>query len=127
METWVFDLIKNFFLGGAVVASISYLAAFVSPLMGAIWWAFPLSLVPSMYYMHTQGKSNKEVGQFALATTYALGILFITTFAIGKFYEKEKKSFWMPLVKGVGVYLVVGSIFYAFIKYLKLGTTFDNL
>ena len=69
MKKWLFDLIQNFFIGGAIVASISYLANFVSPLVAAIWWAFPLSLIPSMYYMHRQGRSNKKISQFVLATT----------------------------------------------------------
>ena len=124
MKKWIRDLIQNFFIGGAIVASISYLATFLSPLAGAIWWAFPLSLVPSMYYMHRQGRTNKDVAQFVLATTYALGVLFFTTFAIGEFYKEHKTGFWLPLVKGVGVWAVLGAIYYAIVKYFNLEGNF---
>lgn len=124
MEKWLRDLIQNFFVGGAIVASISYLATFFSPLAGAIWWAFPLSLVPSMFYMHRQGHSNKNIAQFVLATTYALGVLFFTTFAIGEFYKEQKTGFWLPLVKGVGVWAVLGAIYYIIIKHFNLEGNF---
>ena len=124
MKKWLFDLIQNFFVGGAIVASISYLAAFMSPLAGAIWWAFPLSLIPSMYYMHRQGQTNKKISQFVLATTYALGVLFFTTLAIGNFYKGQKTGFWLPLVKGAGVWAILGAIYYAIIKYFNLEGNF---
>jgi len=124
MKKWLFDLIQNFFIGGALVASISYLATFVSPLLAAIWWAFPLSLIPSMYYMHTQGRSNRNISQFVLATTYALGVLFFTTLAMGKFYEDEKTNFWLPMVKGFGVWAILGAIYYAIVKHFNLDSNF---
>ena len=124
MEKWIRDLIQNFLIGGTIVASISYLATYISPLAGAIWWAFPLSLVPSMYYMHRQGRTNKDVAQFVLATTYALGVLFFTTFAIGEFYKEPKTGFWLPLVKGVGVWAVLGAIYYAIVKHFNLAGNF---
>ena len=123
MEKWLFDLIQNFFIGGTIVASISYLATYVSPVMAAIWWAYPLSLVPSMYYLHKRGRSNKDIAQFVLATTYALGILFITTFAIGQFY-KEQKGFWTPLIKGSVIWAILGIIYYFVIQYFDLEGNF---
>ena len=76
MEPWLRNLIINFFIGGFVTSSISYSGTFLSPMVAAIWWAFPVSLLPSMYYMHQQGKSNSYVANFTLTTTYALIILF---------------------------------------------------
>jgi len=116
MEPWLRNLITNFFIGGFVTSSISYSGTFLSPMAAAIWWAFPISLLPSMYYMHQQGKSNSYIAEFTLTTTYALIILFFTTMALGYFFKWEKNSFWFPILKSVGVFLVLSIIYYIIIK-----------
>ena len=114
------NLFQNFLLGGFITVTISYIATFFSPVLAAIWWAFPLSLLPSMYFMHKQGKSNKYISKFTLTTTYALGILFITTMSLGYFYKDSPHSFWLPIGKSVLVWLVLSIIYYAMIRYFKL-------
>ena len=113
------DLVVNFIIGGTITASISYLATFLSPILAAIWWAFPISLFPSMYYMHRQGKSNKYISKFTITTTYALIILFITTMALGKFF-REDKGFWPPIGKTAIVWIILGSIYYGLIRKFDL-------
>ncbi len=124
MEDWIFQLIQNFIIGGFVIASVSYLATFLDPVLAAIWWSFPISLLPSMYYMYTQGKDFKYIGRFTMTTTYALIVLFFTTFAIGYFYNREKNNFWMPILKGVGVWILLSSIYYIGIRTLGLEKKF---
>lgn len=114
------DLIQNFILGGFITVTISYIGTFFSPVLAAIWWAFPLSLLPSMYFMHKQGKSNKYVSKFTLTTTYALGILFLTTMSLGYFFKNSTDSFWLPIGKSVLVWLVLSIIYYAMIQYFNL-------
>jgi len=48
---WV-KLLINFLLGGTIVASVSYIATFMNPVLASIWWSFPLSIIPSMYFMN---------------------------------------------------------------------------
>jgi hypothetical protein len=125
MKPWLRNLIINFFIGGFVTSSISYSGTFLSPALAAIWWAFPVSLLPSMYYMHIQGKSNKDIASFTLTTTYALIVLFFTTMALGYFFKWEKKSFWMPILKSIGVFLILGGIYYAIIRMFNLQKYFS--
>ncbi len=124
MQRWLIELIQNFIIGGIVIASVSYLGAFFDPVIAAIWWSFPISLVPSMYYMYQQGKGFKYIARFSITTTYALIILFLTTMAIGYFYNREKDNFWMPIMKGVGIWLVLSGIYYGLIKYFDLEKAF---
>lgn len=119
MQQKYIDLIQNFFIGGLITASISYSGTFLSPVLAAIWWAFPVSLLPSMYYMHQQGKSFDYISKFAITTTFALIIMFITTLALGHFF-KGAKTFWTPVDKGVVVWLILSAIYYGSIRYFKL-------
>jgi len=120
MKKWIRSLIENFFIGGLITASISYSGTFVSPLLAAIWWAFPVSLLPSMYYMQQMGRSNKYIGAFALTTTFAVGLLFLTTLAIGHFFNHAPTGFWMPVLKGVGVWAVLSILYYLIVKWFHL-------
>ena len=88
MQQKYIDLLQNFFIGGLITASISYSGTFLSPVLAAIWWAFPVSLLPSMYYMHQQGKSFDYISKFAITTTFALIIMFVTTMALGHFFKE---------------------------------------
>lgn len=124
MQSWLISLIQNFIIGGFVVASVSYLGTFFSPVIAAIWWSFPISLLPSMYYMHKQGKSNEYIGNFTITTTFALIILFFSTLALGKFFQDDKKSFWSPVLKSVGVWFILSIIYYFIIQFFGLGKYF---
>ena len=126
MKTWLFDLIQNFFIGGFITATISFTANFFSPVIAAILWAFPLSILPSMYYLRTQGKDNKYLAKFAYITTYALIILFFTTMALGYFYQHETTSFWIPVAKTVVGYIILSVIYYFSIQKLGLVKEFTN-
>lgn len=111
------DLIRNFIVGGLVISSVSYLATFMGPLIGAIWWSFPLSLLPSIYFMHRLGKDNDYIAEFALSTTYALVLLAATTYALAKFIKEDKEGgVWWPIFKSAGVWVVLSAIFYFVIQ-----------
>jgi len=115
------DLIRNFIIGGLVISSVSYLATFMSPIIGAIWWSFPLSLLPSIYFMHKLGKNNDYVAEFALSTTYALVLLMATTYALSKFIKDDKEGgIWWPIFKATLVWLVLSAIFYFIVQSLGL-------
>lgn len=86
----MFDkLLQNFLLGGTVIAITSYLATFMNPVMGAIFWSYPISILPSIYYMKTNGKNNKYIAKFLFSTTFALILLMLTTFAISYYLKKR--------------------------------------
>ena len=76
MPSTIYNLVQNFLMGGAIVASISYIGTFMDPLLGAIWWSFPVSLLPTIYFMKKNKKSNDYIAKFTLSTTFALILLF---------------------------------------------------
>jgi hypothetical protein len=115
---------KNFALGGTIVSSISYLATYFDPLLAAIWWSFPLSLLPSLWYMKQNNKLNKDIAHFALSTTYALILLVISTLGLYYFFNTEKKHFWLPVVKASLIWFIAAIIFYYLVKYFNLETKF---
>ena len=117
-------IVKNFLLGGFIVSSISYVGTYFDPLLGAIWWSFPLSLLPSLWFMHLHGKDNEYLARFSISTTYALGLLLISTCALFYFYKRTKTGFWGPIVKSSAIWLVCSILFYMGIKYFNLEKKF---
>ena len=88
---WV-KLLINFLLGGTIVASVSYIATFMNPVLASIWWSFPLSIIPSMYFMKQNGKSNQYISKFLLSTTFALILLVLCTFLISYYLKDSSNS-----------------------------------
>lgn len=124
MEQLYWDLFKNFLLGGIIVASISYISTYVDPLLGAIWWSFPVTLVPSLWFMHTHGKNNIYLANFALSTTYAMILLVIATGCLCYFYKRDSISFVAPIIKSSIVWFIASIVFYKTIKYYNLENKF---
>jgi hypothetical protein len=108
--------IENFLLGGTLVSVISYLATYVSPLLAAIVWSFPLSLIPTIYSMKSEGKSNKTIGKFLFNTTFSLGLLFIVTLSLSYFISRAKDGLLMPILASAGIWAVFSVIYYFIMK-----------
>ena len=117
-------IIENFLMGGSIVSSISYIATYLNPLLGAIWWSFPLSLIPSLWYMKQHDKSNSYLAKFSLSTTYALILLVISTLGLYYFFNNENYSFWVPVGKASLLWFVCSIVFYRAIKYFRLESRF---
>ncbi len=123
MNTLLYELFQNFIMGGLITASISYIGTYMDPLLGAIWWSFPISLIPTIYFMKDTGKSNKFIAQFTISTTYSLVLLFISCFFMGH-YLNTSDDIAMPIIKAIGVWFIASVIFYTVIKRFKLDTKF---
>ena len=123
MNTLLYELFQNFIMGGLITASISYIGTYMDPLLGAIWWSFPISLIPTIYFMKETGKSNKFIAQFTISTTYSLVLLFISCFFMGH-YLNTSDDIAMPIIKAIGVWFIASVIFYTIIKRFKLDTKF---
>ena len=125
MNKVLFSLIQNFLIGGAIVASISYLGTFFDPLIGAIWWSFPISLLPTLFFMKKHGKDHKYIAKFTISTTYALVLLVLSTAVLAMFIKNSKNnSLWMPVLKTSGIWLIASVLFFGAIKYFKLEDKF---
>ena len=123
MNTLLYELFQNFIMGGLITASISYIGTYMDPLLGAIWWSFPISLIPTIYFMKKTGKSNKFIAQFTISTTYSLVLLFISCFFMGH-YLNRSDDIAMPIIKAIAVWFIASVIFYTVIKLFKLDTKF---
>jgi len=120
----MYNLLQNFVLGGTIIASVSYLGTFMDPILGAIWWSFPISLLPTLYFMQRNGKSNKYIAEFTLSTTYALVLLVLSTGFLAYFIKETKGTITVPVLKTTGVWFVSSAIFYFVVHRYKLDKYF---
>jgi hypothetical protein len=95
-EKLPFQLSRNFIIGGIIVSSVSYIATFLSPVVAAIWWSYPFTLLPTLYFMRKNRISTKNVSFFLKSTSIALIILIGTVLLLNHYVTKK-----LPLLKVV--------------------------
>ncbi len=107
-------MFRNFVIGGLIISSTSYISTFMSPLLGAIWWSYPFSVVPIVFFMKQNGKSNEEISKFLIYTVFALGLLVISVYAMSHFIKthSDKQSIALPVLKASIIWLVCSILFY---------------
>lgn len=114
-------ILQNFLMGGAIVSSISYAATYLNPLLAALFWAYPVTLLPSIYFMKQKGKTNAYISKFLMSSTFSLVILFSTTFALSYFTKHdESNSLLKPVGKATLVWALTSLTFFVIIKVLHL-------
>jgi hypothetical protein len=108
------DVIQNFLIGGAAVATTSYLGTFLSPLAGAIFWAYPITILPTIFFMRQQGKKNAFIAKFLLSTTFALillmGVTLLLSYAVR--YSPDTQSLWIPVLKSTAGFAAGAVLYY---------------
>ena len=121
MNTVLKDIIQNFFVGGTCVAITSYLGTFLSPLAGAIFWAYPITILPSIFFMKQQNKTNKYIAKFLFSTTFALILLMGVTFLLGYLIKNsdDRDSLWKPVFGSTIGFIIGGAVYYFLIKVTK--------
>lgn len=122
----VMSILQNFFLGGTAIAITSYLGTFMNPLAGAIFWAYPITILPSVFFMREQKKSNKYISKFLFSTTFALILLMGVTLFLSYLIENAPadQSLWIPVVKSTGGFLIGAISYYLIIKAFHLESYF---
>ena len=107
------ELVKNFIMGGTIISSVSYLATFISPLIAAIVWSYPFSILPTVYFMKTQGTSNGRISKFLFSTSYALVLLLVATLAMGILMKNDTSDTGVPsIMKATGIWFVGAAVMY---------------
>lgn len=125
MSSILYGLFKNFMIGGLIVSSISYLGTYFDPLIAAIFWSFPISLLPTLFFMKKHGKDNKYLSKYLISTTYALILLLLSTVSLSMFIKSDKNnSLWVSILKSAGLWAVASMFFFGGIKYFKLEDKF---
>ena len=117
------DIVKNFIVGGMMTAGISYLGTYVDSLTGAILWSVPLSIIPTIYFMHESGKSSLYISRFVYTTTFAL-LLLVTSCGILAYYIKKDDDIVMPIAKATTAWVLASSLFFIVVKRYKLESRF---
>lgn len=116
------NIIQNFILGGAAVAFTSYLGTFLNPLAGAIFWAYPITILPTIFFMKKQNKPNKYISKFLFSTTFALillmGVTLLLSYLIG--HAPVGQSLWVSVRKSIYGFLIGAISYYVIIKVLNL-------
>jgi hypothetical protein len=121
-------ILLNFLLGGFAVAGTSWLGTFLNPLAGAIFWAYPITILPSLFFMRQQGKNNIYLSKFLISTTFGLILLMATTIAMSLFIKQNNNtsnsSLWIAVGKGTGIYFLGAVAFYLIVHYAGLSHFF---
>jgi len=126
MQHSLSSIIKNFLLGGVIMSIISYSGTFFSPLIGAIVWSFPSTLLPALYYMREHGKENNYLSRFALSSSYAVVLTIAAAALLSYFIKNSKKEekLIVPILKMAVIWLITSGIFYGLVKYFDLENMF---
>ena len=108
------ELVKNFIMGGAIISSVSYLATFVSPLIAAIVWSYPFSVLPTVYIMKKNGTPNAKVSKFLFSTSYAFILLILATLSMGFMLKNDNSDGGIESIgKATGIWAIGAVVLYA--------------
>lgn len=113
------ELFINFLVGGIGVVGASILGNFFSPLVGALFWAYPNNLLPSLFFMRQNKKDDLYLSNFLESISFGSLLLGTTTFALSHFIKNspEGSSLWISIGKATMVYLICVVILYLVIWY----------
>ena len=112
------DSLNTFIGAGTTSAIIGYLVNNVDPLIAAILWTFPFTILFPIYNLHKNKKSNKFISNFLKTQSYTLFLLVVFLYSSAYFVDRSSKneSIINPLSKGAGVWLIVSIIYYIIMK-----------
>ena len=111
------QLIKNFILGGLTIASVSYIATFLDPVLAAIWWSYPISIIPVIYFMKQNKVTNSHISRFLLGITVVSILTFISCYLLSYFIKNSKTGLLGPIVKSSLWWMFTCALFYGLVKY----------
>ena len=111
------QLFKNFVLGGLTIASVSYMATFLNPILAAIWWSYPISIIPVIYFMKQNRVTNAHISRFLLGITVVSILTFISCYLLSYFIKNSKTGLLEPIVKSSLWWIFSCALFYALVKY----------
>ena len=127
MNKIVSDLLQNFLFGGAFIALVSYVGTYLNPVGGAVLWAYPFSLLPTLIFMRMSGKDSTYIGRFTLVGTFAIMIEAVSTLALAYFIKENKDSpyfLYIAIAKSVLIWFIVGSLYYKGVYFFNIQKKF---
>ena len=112
------SLVNTVVGAGLSSAGVYYLAMNVDPLIAAIAWTLPFTMIFPIYNMHVQKKSNSFISSYLRTQTYSMFLLVAYMYATAYFVDKASKSdgIIIPMLQGFGVWAVLSIIYYVLVR-----------
>lgn len=109
-----YSLLNTFFGAGISSALIYILVLDVSPLIAAIVWTVPFTMIFPIINFHKNNLSNKFIGTYLKTQTKTMVLLLVFLFANAHFIEnaKAKDGIYLPMLKGTGLWFISAIIYY---------------
>jgi hypothetical protein len=111
------QLTRNFVLGGLTIASVSYIATFLNPIIAAMWWSYPISIVPVIYFMKQNKISNQHIAKFLLGITVVCILTTLCCYLLSYFIKNSSTGLFEPIVKSTLCWIIGCALFYFIVKH----------
>lgn len=111
------QLFKNFIFGGLAISSVSYIATFLNPIIASIWWSYPISIIPVIYFMKQNNVSNTHISRFLLGITVVSILTILCCYLLSYFIKYSETGLLEPIIKSSLVWILGCVIFYMLVKY----------
>ena len=117
----IYGIINTFFGAGISSAVTGTLATYFDPLIEAVVWSFPLTMLFPVLEMNQNGVSNKKISTYLTTQTYTMVLLLVWLYATGHFIGQIKQgdSLTPALIKGSATWLVSGVIYFIVASYVR--------
>jgi hypothetical protein len=117
----IYGIINTFFGAGISSAVTGTLATYFDPLIAAVVWSFPLTMLFPVLEMNQNGVSNKKISTYLTTQTYTMVLLLVWLYATGHFIGQIKQgdSLTPALIKGSAAWLVAGVIYFIGASYIR--------
>ncbi len=117
----IYGIINTFFGAGISSAVTGTLATYFDPLIAAVVWSFPLTMLFPVLEMNKSGVSNKRISTYLTTQTYTMVLLLVWLYATSHFIGQVKQgdSLTPALIKGSAAWLVAGVIYFIVASYIR--------
>jgi len=120
-KTEIYGILNTFFGAGLSSAVTGTLATYFDPLIAAVVWSYPLTMLFPVIEMNRNKVPNKKISAYLKAQTYTMVLLLVWLYATGHFIGQIKQgdSLTPALIKGSAVWLVCGVIYFFVATYIR--------
>ena len=117
----IYGIINTFFGAGISSAVTGTLATYFDPLIAAVIWSYPLTMLFPVLEMNKSGVSNKRISTYLTTQTYTMVLLLVWLYATSHFIGQVKQgdSLTPALIKGSAAWLVAGVIYFIVASYIR--------
>ncbi len=117
----IYGILNTFFGAGLSSAVTGTLATYFDPLIAAVIWSYPLTMLFPVLEMNKSGVSNKRISTYLTTQTYTMVLLLVWLYATSYFIGQVKQgdSLTPALIKGSAAWLVAGVIYFIVASYIR--------